>query len=253
MFLAVDIGNTNVKLGLYKKNDWSQIYRIESSREAPPEFFRKEINEFLENASVRSEDVLRIVVSSVVPTIKESLQEILDELFSAKLTWLGPEIYSLLGIKIPKPDEIGTDLVANAMAAHKRYKKNTIIIDFGTALTFTTLSKTGEILGVSIAPGLNTAVRALFTNAAQLPEVPLEFPESVIGKDTIHAIQSGILVGYVGLVRHMIGAIRAEMNQDFMVVATGGLSKVLTPLEADFDVVDRELTLDGLRFIGALV
>jgi type III pantothenate kinase len=146
-------------------------------------------------------------------------------------------------------DEIGTDIVSNAFAVFNRYSTDTIVIDFGTALTITTVSKTKGILGVSIAPGLKTATLSLFKGTAQLPEVPLVIPNSVLGKNTVEAIQSGVLIGYIGLIKHTVEAIREELNQPFPVIATGGLSAILHPLKDFFYEVDPDLTLDGMRFI----
>ena len=167
---------------------------------------------------------------------------------------VGPDIYSGLEIAIDHPHEIGADLIANAVAAHARYpQKNCIVVDFGTALTFTTVSASGQILGVAILPGLKTAVKALFTDTAQLPEVPLKLPDSAIGKNTVHAIQAGILLGYEGLVKSMIRRIEAELGGDCVAVATGGLSSIIATLEGEFVEIDRSLTLNGLRLIGEKV
>ena len=123
-------------------------------------------------------------------------------------------------------------------------------MDFGTALTFTAVGQSGEIMGVNIVPGLQTAIKALFMNTSKLPEVELKLPESALGKNTIHAIQAGVLYGYTGLVKGMLEAIRKETGLSFTVVATGGLSSILTSLEGEFDEVDRNLTLEGLRLIA---
>ena len=140
------------------------------------------------------------------------------------------------------------------MAAINRYPdENCVVVDVGTALTFTTVSKEGQLLGVAIAPGIKTSIKALFMNAAQLPEVPLEVPDSVLGRDTFHAIQAGILVGYEGLVGHLLKRHREELSGDCRVIATGGLSEILENLKAEYDLIDRKLTLDGLRMIGGLV
>ena len=144
-------------------------------------------------------------------------------------------------------------MVCNAAYAYYTYKRTCVIVDFGTALTFTVITGEGKIVGVSIAPGLKTAVKALFSNTAQLPEVPLVMPDSAIGKNTVHAIQAGILWGYVGMVREMIYQIKKEIGQDCMVLATGGLSSILTPLQDDFDEVDKALTLNGLKIIAELI
>lgn len=157
--------------------------------------------------------------------------------------------YAKLPIRTHRPNEIGSDLMCNVMAAYTLYQEPVIVVDFGTALTFTAVDSSGEILGVNIVPGLQTAIKSLFTNTSKLPEVELKLPESVLGKDTIHAIQAGVLYGYTGLVKGMLDAIQAETGLSFKVVATGGLSSILTTLEGTFDAVDRNLTLDGLRLI----
>ncbi|MCZ8215373.1 MAG: type III pantothenate kinase, partial [Cyclobacteriaceae bacterium] len=138
----------------------------------------------------------------------------------------------------------------NALAAFELFKSNCVVVDFGTALTFTTVSAKGEIVGVSIVPGLKTAIKALTQNTAQLFEVPLVVPDSVLGKDTTHAIQAGVLHGYEGLVRTMLQKIKTELKDaDLKVVATGGLSSILPALKDEFTIINRELTLDGLRLV----
>ena len=160
---------------------------------------------------------------------------------------------ALLPLDILRPHEIGTDLVANALAGYSRYHCNCVIVDFGTALTFTTVSGQGKILGVAITPGLRTAIRSLFANTAQLPEVPIEAPESALGQNTTHAIQAGIVLGYEGLVRHLANKIKAELQNDCIVVATGGLSGKIPALHDLFEEIIPSLTLDGVRLIGEIV
>jgi type III pantothenate kinase len=161
-----------------------------------------------------------------------------------------PKLYETLDIQVIVPDEIGSDLVANAVYAHENYKSNVLIVDFGTALTFTLVNATGKMEGVSIAPGLKTAVKSLFSQTAQLPEVPLEMPEFNLGTDTVSAIQAGILWGYVGMVKEMISRVKEDKKGDLKVVATGGLSSILTPLASYFDEVNKLITLEGLRLIA---
>ena len=144
-------------------------------------------------------------------------------------------------------------MVANAVAAYDHYRKSCIVVDFGTALTFTTLSDEGKILGVSITPGLKTAIKSLTQNTAKLFDVPLEMPKSALGTNTITAIQSGILFGYSGLVQSMVAEIRNEVQQEIPAVATGGLSSIITPLKDFFDHIDTKLTLNGLRIIGETI
>jgi type III pantothenate kinase len=174
-------------------------------------------------------------------------------LFGIEPISLGPKIYQQLPIEVLNPYEIGSDLVANAMGAFIKFKQTCIVVDFGTALTFTTVSEQGKILGVSIVPGLRTALRALTQNAAKLFDVPLEIPKSALGTSTVTAIQSGIVIGYEGLVRKMVSAIREELKTDCPAIATGGLSFVIAPLKDFFYAIDPTLTLDGLRFIAEVM
>jgi len=162
-------------------------------------------------------------------------------------------VYPLLPIEVLRPHEIGADLVANALAAYTRYGRTCTVVDFGTALTFTTVSGDGKILGVAIAPGLKTAIRSLFANTAQLPEVPIEVPDSALGTSTTHAIQAGVVLGYEGLVRSLVGRIQDELNGDCMAVATGGLSGSIPALRDVFTDIVPSLTLEGVRLIGEYV
>ena len=176
----------------------------------------------------------------------------LKTLFEREPITLGPNVYPQLPIEVLNPYEIGSDLVANALAAHLKYKQTCVVVDFGTALTFTTVSREGKILGVSITPGLRTAIKALSQNTAKLFDVPLEMPQSALGRNTVTAIQSGILFGYEGLVKNMIAKLREELGEDCPAIATGGLSSVITPLKNFFHSVDPNLTLDGLRMVGEI-
>jgi type III pantothenate kinase len=163
-----------------------------------------------------------------------------------------PAVYSKLPIEILSPDEIGTDIVADATAAFIGYGGPCMVIDFGTALTFTTINKTGKILGVAIAPGLMTALKSLTGNTAQLRDVQLEAPPSVLGNNTIHAIQSGIVLGFAGLVDSMVARTEKELGEKIQVVATGGLSSVLQNISSRISVIDENLTLDGLKYIAGI-
>ena len=250
MLVAIDIGNSNVSLAINKNNDWIHFWRYPTIRDESPFFYTMKIKNDLLEHDTDVEQVEKMVLSSVVPSLTPVFKEILPEIFPVPMVVVGPTIYPYISLKIDNPNEIGSDLVANAVAANAIYKKDCIVVDFGTALTFTTVSKKGEILGVAIAPGLKTAIAALFSKTAQLPEVPLNLPETPVGKNTIHAIQSGILVGYVGLVKHMLAEIRKEVGKKYIAVATGGLSSILHPLKDEFEDIDVELTMNGLKIIG---
>lgn len=250
MLLAIDIGNTNVVLALHDGNNWVGILRIPSLVEESPLYYKMRIVDYFLEQKFGLQDVEKTVLSSVVPDLKISFEPILQELFNHKPIFAHPSSYSKITLSIDRHDEIGTDLFANAVAAYKLFQKDCIVVDFGTALTFTVVSREGVIQGVNIAPGIKTAIRSLMLNTAQLPEVPLQMPNKTIGKNTTTAIQNGILRGYIGLVRYQIKCIRKELGAQYIAVATGGLSGVLTELEDDFEVVNKNLTLEGLRLIG---
>jgi type III pantothenate kinase len=253
MMLAVDIGNTDVTLGLYRENKWAHIWRLSSALHHPELFYGIKFREFFFEAGLRTDEVQKIVISSVVPELTERIINVVETLFEKQPIVLGPDLYAKLPIEVLNPYEIGSDLVSNALAAHIRFKTNCIVIDFGTALTFTTVDANGKILGVAIAPGLKTAIRSLSQNTAKLFDVPLELPDSALGKNTVHAIQAGILIGYEGLVSSMIKRIKAELNDpDCATIATGGLSSIIPSLKNQFTEVDPHLTLNGLRLTADL-
>ncbi len=253
MLLAVDAGNTDTVFGLFNKENKRHVWRTRSLPQESAAHYESWLRLHFLEAEVALNQVERVVLGSVVPDLTDVLRSMLASLFGREPIIVGPGIFPGLEIAIDHPHEIGADLIANAVAAHTRYPQNCVIVDFGTALTFTTILATGQIMGVAILPGLKTAVKALFANTAQLPEVPLELPDSAIGKNTVHAIQAGILLGYEGLVKSMIRRIRAELGGDCVAIATGGLSSIIDTLEGEFVEIDRGLTLDGLRLIGERV
>lgn len=250
MLLAVDTGNSDITIGAWDGNEWTQIWRIPSISSQPELFYGVKIREHFLEANIPESSIDKVVISSVVPSLTEKLRNVIIAITNCEPVVLGPPLYKKLKIEVLNPYEIGSDLVANAVAAYDHYQKASIVVDFGTALTFTTISDKGKILGVSIVPGLKTAIRSLTQNTAKLFDVPLQMPTSVLGTSTITAIQSGILVGYQGLVQTMIKSIRHEIGVDCPAIATGGLSSIITPLSDFFDKVDPHLTLSGLRIVG---
>lgn len=253
MLLAVDIGNSDITFGLYKDEQWINIWRISSATNHPELFYGIKLREYFFEAGLKTEGVQKVVMSSVVPDLTGTIISVVTTLFGKKPIVLGPDVYSKLPIEILNPYEIGSDLVSNALAAYTFFKSHCIVVDFGTALTFTTISNTGKIEGVAIAPGLKTAIRSLSQNTAKLFDVPLEMPQSALGKNTVHAIQAGILLGYEGLVRTMLDKIRTELgDQTIPSVATGGLSSIITSLNGTFTILEPNLTLNGLRLVGDL-
>lgn len=253
MLLAIDAGNTNIVFGIHDGNSWIHEWRYNTlpvKHQIEYEMFLR-LN-FLE-ANLKLEEVDGVIISSVVPQLNDILAEFSRPLINKEPVFVGPKIYDQLPITTQNPHKIGTDLIANAMAGFTLYKEDIVIVDFGTALTFTTVDSTGNIKGVNIAPGLKTAIKSLVGNTAQLPEVPLELPDTVMGTNTIEAIQVGVLWGYVSMIEGMLDKIQKELGKAFKVVATGGLSSILHPLHERFDEVNRHLTLEGLRFIHQTV
>jgi len=250
MIVAVDIGNSNVVVGIYDDDKWQHFWRMPTQKnEDRPVFYEVEIRNLLLEHAVDASKVEGVVLSTVVPDLRMTMKEVLSGIFNQEVVIVGPDLYDALGYKVPRPYEMGTDLVANAYSAYHRLGEACIVVDFGTALTFTTVDETGYVLGVAIAPGIKTAMKALANQTAQLPEIPLELPESVIGQHTTHAMQAGILWGYVGMARQLIAKIREEVGDHYKAVATGGLSFVMTPLGDIFEFIDPELTINGLRLM----
>lgn len=251
MLLAIDIGNTNVTMGLSVNDEWQHIWRLPTITDGEAlMYYEVQISNLFLESEVDGHTIESVIISTVVPDLKEIFEKLSLHFFKVPALVVGPHIYDQLPIKVINPTELGTDLYANAIAAYHRFPGGCIVADFGTALTFTVVGKDGMMKGVLITPGLKTAIAALFSKTAQLPEVPLELPETVLGKNTVHAIQSGVLNGYIGLVRHTLAAIRAEAGASLAAIATGGLSSILTPLKTSFDSIDSTLTLEGLKLIG---
>lgn len=253
MLLAIDIGNSNIVVGVFDKTNqkWLYQWRMETSTTKTANDYALLLGDLLLENDMDLSIFDSLVLSSVVPPLTQVLKTALKEFFHQEPLVLGANIYHKLPIQIERPHEIGADLVANAMAAYEKYKDDCIIVDFGTALTFTTLAKSGKILGVAIAPGLKTAMYSLFINTAQLPEVPLELPTTALGRNTTEALQAGVLLGYIGLVESLIERIKNEIQTPCKVIATGGLSSVIQPLASKFDEINPNHTLDGLRIIAA--
>jgi type III pantothenate kinase len=251
MFLAIDAGNSNVVFALFdgKSHTWTNQFRLETKTPKLISQLSKKVPLYFLEHGILPSQIEKIGFSSVVPEINSILEQFCQNYFGLNPYLITPKSFAKLPIKPKRPNEIGSDLMCNVMAAKKRFSGPFMVVDFGTALTFTAVNGNGEILGVSIAPGLRTAIKALFMNTSKLPEVELKMPGSALGKNSIHAIQAGILYGYTGLVKGMIEAIREETKLDFTIVATGGLSSILTNLKEVFDEVDKNLTLEGLRLI----
>jgi type III pantothenate kinase len=249
MKLVIDAGNSNIKIALFKDIELLYLYRYESHLEQPQSFYERGIQDLFLEWNLSATDVESIVLSSVVPALTERLTHAMEFVFGKEVHVLNVQSFENLDMNVPSPYEIGSDLVANAYCALRYHKANAIVIDFGTALTFTVANKTKGIIGVTIAPGMVTAVNSLFSATAQLPEVNLKSPKSAIGTNTEHAIQAGICFGYVGLIKEIVERIRLELDDEYSTIATGGMVSCITEIAELFDIVDPNLTLKGIYLI----
>ena len=244
--IAVDIGNTNIVIGLYSNNEWLKIYRLSSKKNITYWSLQKKIKKILSLNDFNPSSVISVVISSVVPNLTDVVKLVVSDMLCKNIHIIKASSVGLVKISIDNINEIGTDLVCNAVEASTMYDENVIVVDFGTALTFTTVSKNNQILGVNIVPGLQTSINSLYKNTAKLPKINLALPEKVIGKNSIHSIQGGIMYGYVGLIKELIFRIKSELSEPTKVVATGGLSKFAKPLRSYFSDIIPTLTLDGM-------
>lgn len=254
MFLAIDAGNSNVVFSLFDaKSNWSELGRVETSTVSEEAALSRSMASFLNTRGVHPNAIHKVGFSSVVPRINATVIGSCEalNLHGNKFTQLTAELFERLPIKVPRPQQIGADLVADGFAAYSQNLNGySLTVDFGTALTFTLVDgKAKEIVGVNIMPGIKTALKALFTNTAQLPEISLKYPEIPIGNTTESAIRAGILYGYNGAVKEMIQMLSAQVGGNLKVYATGGMVSILTDLHPFFDVINPFLTVEGIRLI----
>lgn len=251
MFLAIDAGNTNITFGFFDlvSQAWCFEYRINTLGNLTVLQVEKEMHLFFLENNLKTSQISQIGISSVVPEINAVLRQFCLEFFGKSCYLIEGRSYQKLKVSTARPNEIGSDLMCNVTAAVEYFGGACVIVDFGTALTFTVVGGDGKVMGVSIVPGLKTAIKALFSNTSKLPEVELKLPKSVLGKNTTHSIQAGILYGYSGLVKGILETIFEELGSKCPVVATGGLSSILSNIQHLFARVDRNLTLEGIRLI----
>ncbi|WP_315082017.1 type III pantothenate kinase [uncultured Clostridium sp.] len=251
MILLVDAGNTNIVLGVYKDKEYIASWRISTEGNKTSDEYSIQIMQLLNLNNLNPEDVKGIIVSSVVPNIMHSLENMLRRCFGQEPIIVGPGIKTGINIKYDNPKEVGADRIVNAVAAFEIYKRPVIIIDFGTATTFCSVTENGDYLGGCICPGLRISADALFERAAKLPRVELEVPKKVICKNTVSSIQSGVLFGYIGQVEYIVKKMKEEMSDGIepYVIATGGLANLIANGTDAIDKVDSDLTLEGLKIL----
>lgn len=250
MLLAFDVGNTNIVLGVYKGKELIKYWRISTDKSKTSDELGMLVNQLFSYEGLDLKDVEDVIISSVVPTIMYSLQHMAYKFCDTTAIVVGPGIKTGINIKYDNPRQVGADRIVNAVSAYHKYGGPIIVVDFGTATTFCAISKKCEYLGGVITPGIKIASDALFDRAAKLPRVELCKPKNVICRNTIESIQAGVIYGYVGLVDYLVNKSKEELGGgDIKVVATGGLAGLIATESQTIDIVDRFLTLEGLRLI----
>lgn len=246
---CVDIGNTNIVMGLYQGKELITHWRIATEHRKMADEYAMLTLDLFERADQDPASVEGMIVSSVVPPLTGVFEKLSRRYFGATASVLGATIESGMRILYDNPADVGADRIVNAVAACHHYGGPACVVDFGTATTFDALSADGEYLGGAIAPGIGIAAEALFQRTAKLPRIDLILPPAVIGKNTAHSMQSGMLFGYVGLVEGMVARFRAELGPEMKVIATGGLAPLIAAETDAVDAVEPWLTLEGLRLI----
>jgi type III pantothenate kinase len=249
MLLAIDIGNSNIVWGIFEGQTLRGHWRLATDQRRTEDEYGMLFLSLLERAGYHASQVTGAIVSSVVPVLTSTFEVMVQTYFLHTPVMVSPEIDSGLTLHYANPKEIGSDRIVNAAAAHDRYHANLIIVDFGTATTFCVVTKLGEYLGGVIAPGLGISADALFARTAKLPKVEILRPKSVVGKDTIAGIQSGLLFGYVGLVEGILHRMQQELAYSCRVIATGGLATIIARETTSIHEVRPLLTLEGLELL----
>lgn len=251
MLLVIDVGNTNIVLGVFKADRLIAHWRIRTERNTTEDEFNVLAAGLFAHGHIDFHEIGRTVISSVVPTMVNILDTFCRKYLGHAPHWIDARSYPGMPILYSNPNEVGADRIVNSVGAYHRYRTGLIVIDFGTATTFDVISQHGEYLGGAICPGIGISSEALFARASKLPRVEIFKPPShVVGKDTIESIQSGIIFGYAALVDGMVQRIRAEMKTQSRVIATGGLAPLIRNVAGTIESVEPDLTLEGLKIIA---
>ncbi len=249
MLLVFDIGNSNIVLGLYDGKELLHHWRISTDRQKTGDEYGMLIHNLFSFAGRSISEVHAIMISSVVPPLVVPIIKMCQRYFKVEPLVVGPGIKTGICIRYENPREVGADRIVNAVAAHAKFGGPLIIVDFGTATTFCAIAENGDYLGGAIAPGIGISTEALFQRAAKLPRIELVKPKSVICRNTVASMQSGIIFGFAGQVDEIVRRMKGEMGQDAYVVATGGLANLIAQESTSIQVVEHFLTLEGLRIL----
>jgi type III pantothenate kinase len=249
MIFVLDVGNTNTVLGVYEGENLKYHWRIETSRSKTADEYGLIIKSLLEFEGLLFSDIKGVIISSVVPPIMFALERMCTRYFKLNPLVVGPGIKTGLNIKYDNPKEVGADRIVNAVAGINYYGSPLIIVDFGTATTYCYINEEKQYMGGAIAPGITISTEALYTRAAKLPRIEITRPDDIIGKNTVSAMQAGILYGYVGQVEGIVTRMKAQSRKVPKVIATGGLASLISKESNVIDEVDPFLTLKGLHLL----
>lgn len=249
MLLVIDVGNSNIVLGVYDGTLLIRSWRLSTDKSRTSDEYAVLLHSLFDQAGLAFSSVKASIISSVVPPLTGIMEAISHDFFNLTPYVVGPGIKTGMPIHYDNPREVGADRIVNAVAGYEKHKCPLVIVDFGTATTFDYVNSKGEYCGGAIAPGLAISVEALFQRASKLPRIDIIKPPHVIAKNTVNSMQAGIFYGYVGLVDGIVERIRTESHEKFRVIATGGLANLVAPESKSIDEVDENLTLDGLRIL----
>lgn len=250
MLLVLDVGNTNIVIGVFDGESLINSYRVATGINTTSDEYSATITQLLRMDSIQIEDIEDVIISSVVPEVMHSLENFVIKYIHKEPIIVGPGIKTGINIKYENPSQVGADRIVNAVAGFEKYGGPLIIIDFGTATTFCFISEKGEYQGGLIAPGIKISSEALFQRASKLHKVELIRPKNIIGKNTTSAMQAGIYYGYAGMVESIVEKIKEETGMpDAKVISTGGLASLIISGTKNVKIIDKNLTLDGLRLI----
>ena len=250
MLFVIDVGNTNTVMGIYQAERLIDNWRIRTERNiTEDEFYILCISLFKRN-HIAETDIEKTIISCVVPPMMYILESFCKKYLKHTPLWVDARAAKIMPMRVHNPAEVGADRIVNAIAAYQKYGESLIIIDFGTATTFDAVSEKGELLGCAISPGIRIAAEALFEKASKLQRVEFTPPETVIGKDTMSSMKSGIILGYGSLVDGMVQRMKKEMATDPKVIATGGLAVLMQKVSETIEAVEPNLTLEGLRILA---